>query len=59
LYQMTELEKAEYEKIEADTEKIKADTEATYVNMAARDSSEIRQEKGWAAKDVAEEEADE
>lgn len=59
LYQMTELEKAEYEKIEAETEKIKADTEATYVNMAARDSSEIRQEKGWAAKDVAEEEADE
>jgi hypothetical protein len=59
LYQMTETEKAEYDKIMAETEKIKADTEAAYVNMAARDSSEIRKEKGWAAEDVETEEADE
>jgi hypothetical protein len=55
LYQMTEKEKAECEKIYAETEEVKAKTEKIYVEMGARDSSETRKEKGWAEGDVPEE----
>lgn len=47
LYQLTEKEKEELDKIEAETEKIKADTAKVYIDMQVLSSEEIREQLGY------------
>jgi phage-related protein (TIGR01555 family) len=47
LYQLTEPEKIDISKKEAETEKLKAETAELYINLGIRDAFEIAKENGW------------
>lgn len=47
LYQLTEKEKAEISKLEAEARNINASTEEAYIRMGIRDSEDVAEEYGW------------
>jgi hypothetical protein len=47
LYQMTETEKSEYDKVYAEIDKLKAETESIYIFAQVRAPDEIREEHEW------------
>jgi len=59
LYQMTEQEKADYDKTYAEIAQIEANTKRSYIDAGARSADEIRKENGWAEEDIPEEEEEE